>query len=77
MVATIVDKESFEILDHLKWSNLAFSKYISNTFSCLFESLFFIHTTLRIFRMSKLAKATYTFSHKIKLIYLTANKYGK
>ena len=30
MLATMTDKESFGILDQLKWSNLAFSQYISH-----------------------------------------------
>ena len=58
------------------WLILTFSRYISHTLSCL--SLFFIHMTLRIFsRVNKSVKATYMFSHKIKLTYLTASKSEK
>ena len=77
MLATVVDKENFGILYHFKWSNLAFSQYISHTLIC---SLIYINIiTLRIFRMlHKSVKATYVyFSHKIKLTQLTANKCEK
>ena len=59
MLTVMVDKESFGILDHLKWSDLNFSQYISDTLNC---SLFFIYITHRIFRMlCKSLIATYTY----------------
>ena len=76
MLTVMVDKQKFRILDHLKWSNLVFPQYISHTLSCLFEN-FFIHTTLRIFRMRKSVRATHNFSHKIKLTSLTVSKCEK
>ena len=59
----------FGILDYSKCENLVFSQYIPHTLCCLFQSLFFIHVTVRIFRICQSLKAscTYTFSHKIKL----------
>ena len=38
---------------------MAFSQYISHTLSCLFEIFFFIHVTVRIFRMCESLKVTY------------------
>ena len=65
MLATMVDKENFGILNYLKWLNFAFSRYASHILSWLFENLFFIHIAVRIFELCKSLKTTYTFSHKI------------
>ena len=43
----------------------------------ILKLIFYSHRTLRIFRMCKSLKATYTFSQKIKLTYLTAKKAEK
>ena len=43
----------------------------------ILKLIFYSHRTLRIFRMCKSLKATYTFSQKIKLTSLTANKAEK
>ena len=51
--------------------------FFPNIFDAIYLSLFFIHITLTIFRMYKSLIATYTFSHKIKVTYLTAKKNEK
>ena len=58
----------------VKIVEFGFSQYILHILSCLFQCLFFIHTTLRIFRICKSLQSTYTCSHKIKLTYFTSRE---
>ena len=76
MVTTIVDEVNFGVLDQVKWSDLVFSQYISQTLIKLLilKLIFHLYNTIRIFRMRKSLNATYTFGHKVKLTYSTTNK---
>ena len=74
MLATMVDGLMKKIWDLrlVKLGKFGFSQYIPCTLNSLFQSLFFIHITVRIIK-----SYIYAFSHKITLTYLNANKYEK
>ena len=78
MVTAMVHRENFWNFRLGKMVNFGFfSICFTNLKLLILKLIFHLHNLIRICRMCKSLKATYTFSQKVKLTFLTANKSKK